>query len=222
MAGPIEIAWFAAVGGAALYALISQVSDHQREGLGRIRRTPRATARDLRAGKPVRLRGRVEVDEGTALLRAPISGRECVGWRVTVTQSPGRGSSTILDTHEGTAFWVRDPTGRTLVRGRTIVWPEMTEVARVGHFDAPDERFEQFLQQYQQSLKGILFTRRTTFEEGVLVPGDQVAVAGLGALDRSLPSEVHEGGYREEPGCPVVEPFAEGFVVVSNRARALR
>ena len=184
----------------------------------RMHRVPAGTAREVQDRQPVRLRGRVEVDEARPLLRAPLSGRECVAYRVNVTQQEGRSMpALIIDRYETVAFWVQDATGRAYVRGDAICWPEMKTLADVNAFSEVSEPFERYLRQFGHRSRGLVFTRPTEFEEGVILPGDEVVVAGLGAIDRSMPSEVRESSYRQDAGCPVVEAFDDGELLVSNR-----
>ena len=207
----------------ALYVASSKGLIERALAVHELRRTRRGTVRDLVDGQPVRLIGQIEVDEDTPLLEAPLSGRPCVAFRALTWQSEGRSlSQIIIDDHGAMPFWVRDATGRVLVpRGSTLPWLRLAPVERSGPFRPASGPFEAYLERHGRSSKGLLFGNPTEIEEGILAPGDTVAVAGHGRFDPTL-GAASERGYRERVGTAVLDPLRDGFVLVSNLPFVLR
>ncbi|RYE91749.1 MAG: hypothetical protein EOO75_08215 [Myxococcales bacterium] len=206
----------------ALYVASSRGVIEREMAVHELRRTRRGTVREMVDGEPVRLVGRVEVDEGTSLLEAPLSGRPCVAFRALTSESEGRSIGQILiDDHGALPFWVRDATGRVLVpAARVVPWVKLDTIHRGGLLRRTPDRIRAYLERHAGGHQGLLPGNPGAFAEGIVAPGDLVAVAGHGRFDPRL-GAANESGYRERVGTPVLDPLRDGFVLVSNLARVM-
>ncbi|RYE91748.1 MAG: hypothetical protein EOO75_08210 [Myxococcales bacterium] len=164
----------------------------------RMRHVPRRRVRDLVAGQPARLRGRVEMDDGAALLRAPLSGRPCVAyhvvvevWREAIPTKQRSQWEVVVDQFVVEPFWLRDATGRIRVDAAgDRPWLASIDARQPG--PVTSEAIEEFLRRHRV---------RGPFQR---------------------PPRVREGGYRSPTGCPVLDALDADGVLVSNLPVALR
>lgn len=191
---------------------------HRHDAPHRMRRLPRTQMRDVTSGAVVRLVGRVEVDEGAPLLRAPLSGRPCVAYRVEVTHRVQNEGRPILAEDGGQmAFTLRDDSGRAQIEASSgrpwLASKQLTASDRV-----PPEVLREFVRLHRRTSEG----PDLRFTEGVLAVGARVAVMGRVRLDPARAGEGSASGYREGGGHPIVEADDEEGVLVSNLPLVLR
>ncbi len=148
--------------------------------------------------------------QGSGLVRAPISGREGVGWRVLIEQEQGmRGWVTVVDTFEFTDFALADASGAIAVKaaGSPITLEVGERGGRGGPFN-PLPAAVQSLIHAQVPVHGVLFHKGFRWREWVLEAGEAVQVRGHVV---SLPGE--QGvGYRR---------FDEVLVLIGAGSRPL-
>lgn len=190
--------WFflivAAIFGAALLLFYSATPG--RRARRAAWRVPSRRIRDLRAYETARVIGTVEV-EAERTVRSPLSGRECVYWHVVVQELGERGVwHTVLDEGDGVDFLVRDETGTVLVQpGRARAFLERDQrYYELGLLLAPCPELERFLASRGHASRD----RSLRCYEGVLEPGEEAAVVGVGARRRNPPSG-EATGYRDAP-----------------------
>lgn len=208
---------FLFVGGAALVGLILGAAwwfskeQQIKRALRKLRPTPLGEVRD----GLVKVRGTVATLEA---LQAPLSGRACAYYEVIVEQrvSSGKSSSwrTIIREVEERDFLLEDGTGRARVEMVAVE----AAVTKDGHWssgtlnDATPE-LEEFLQRHGHASQGWVFNKTLRYREGVLEPGEEVAV--LGWAEREIDPEpgTAGAGYRDAP---------TRVVLRANGASALR
>lgn len=117
-------------------------------------------------------------------LTAPISGRPCVFYEVTVRQDHGKSSSTIVHELRGVPFFLEDGSGRALVdpRGADVVLTQDFSSSS-GSFDDATPVEEAFLQRHGKESKGWMFNKSLTYKESVIEIGETVAVLGAGVRE---------------------------------------
>jgi hypothetical protein len=150
-------------------------------------------------------------------LRAPLSGRACVGWQVTVEElcsppSSPRRWSYLTEGREATAFLLGDETGQALVDGAMALL--LFRERPVLH--ASPERsveLEAFAAKAGLDL-GSRSGREKRFFERALEVGVRACVLGLARWEPD-PRGV-EGGYRETPKRLIVRAPRGGLVVVTD------
>jgi len=166
----------------------------------RLRNAPRVDIAALGDGQEARVVGRVVPMQTMA---APLSGRPCVFYDITVEQyrSNGRSSGswhTILRERRGVPFLVEDGSGRALVD------PEGAQIAvvhdsttRSGTLDDASPQEEALLARHGLKSQGWVLNKRLRYNEGVFEPGETVAVLGAGVREPDPSAVAAVQGYRE-------------------------
>ena len=149
----------------------------------RAMRRPSVAVGDAEVGKPVKLEGRARY-EG-APLRAPLSGRPCACYRLTVEGADGW---TLVESG-GHDFLIEDASGAALVAwaGASLLVDDDWETREV------TPALRQLLARHDRTAIGV---RRAT--EGLLVEGQGVAVVGTARREPD-PTPSRHDGYRELP-----------------------
>ena len=148
-------------------------------------------------GGPVEIKGNIAPSE-KGLVEAPLSGRQAVWTRVTVTQfnsgsGTTGGSSTVLNEVNGRPFFVDESSGevaRIIPDGANIVLDQQS-VGNSGQFHDAPPGFEEFLSARGLSSKSFFgFNKTMSFYEELLTPGDALYARG--------PSRRDQGGRNSE------------------------
>jgi hypothetical protein len=148
-------------------------------------------------GGPVEIKGNIVPSE-KGLVEAPLSGRQAVWTRVTVTQfnsgsGTTGGSSTVLNEVNGRPFFVDDSSGevaRIIPDGANVVLDQQS-VGNSGQFHDAPPGFEEFLSARGLSSKSFFgFNKTMSFYEELLTPGDALYARG--------PSRRDQGGRNSE------------------------
>jgi hypothetical protein len=192
-----------------------------------LRAAPRASIRDVADRALCKIEG--TVGAAGELLTAPLTGRRCVWYQVTVEERRSRGKSshwvTVITEERGAdSFLVRDDTGKALVRraGRTEVVVVKDSHEQSGVFDDPDERQTAFLNAHGREGQGWFFNKKLRYREGAIEEGETVAVAGEGRWEPDpAPDPGAAGGYREMPRLLVVTASERAALLVSDDRDAL-
>lgn len=185
---------------------------------------PQKVIRDVADGERVRIVGEVEVRETVV---APLSGRSCAYWRVTVLERRGSGKSarwvTIIDEQDGVDFVLRDPTGKALISTELVTATlEKDANSSSGLFsDAPAE-IEAFLESRGHTSEGALFNKSMRYREGAVMGGETLCVVGVGRWERDPEEGARAGaGYRdvEQPKRLVLRAPPDGPLLLSDAAK---
>lgn len=133
----------------------------------------------------VRLNGIVEKFESTLI--APLSKRSCVYYQVVieVRKSSGRVNDweTLIHSERAVNFFlVEEESNEKAVISTHRVWQELSHqvVYKSGKLNETERKnFEHYLERHGQSSRGFLGSSKTMrYYESVLLPGDEVSVAG--------------------------------------------
>lgn len=156
----------------------------------------RATAASLENGATGRLAGVVTAD--TTLL-APLTRRPCVGYvaRVEERIATGKGGRWVERIHEvrGVPFTIDDGTGRALIDpGQSTMLLEIDGTSRSGRFDDATAAEESFLRRHGLASTGWFLNKTLRYVEGVIEPGERVAVIGRGVREPEPDPIGHGGG----------------------------
>ena len=142
-------------------------------------------------GGPVEIKGNIVPSE-KGLVEAPLSGRQAVWTRVTVTQfnsgsGTSGGSSTVLNEVNGRPFFVDDSSGevaRIIPDGANVVLDQQS-VGNSGQFHDAPPGFEEFLSARGLSSKSFFgFNKTMSFYEELLTPGDALYARGASRRDQ--------------------------------------
>ena len=135
-------------------------------------------------------------------LVAPLSGRPCAYYCITVSEYRSHGNSgsycEIINEEKGVDFVLRDGTGTALV----MVAAASTALTRdhkttSGTFDSPTPREESYLNAHGEQGKGWVFNKSIRYVEGILEAGEQVSVYGFGSKEPD--PDADPTGYRDAP-----------------------
>jgi hypothetical protein len=151
-------------------------------------------------GGPVEIKGNIAPSE-KGLVEAPLSGRQAVWTRVTVTQfnsgsGTTGGSSTVLNEVNGRPFFVDDSSGevaRIIPDGANVVLDQQS-VGNSGQFHDAPPGFEEFLSARGLSSKSFFgFNKTMSFYEELLTPGDALYARGPSRRDQGEPNSEGSG-----------------------------
>jgi hypothetical protein len=169
----------------------------------RLKRELRGAPRYSLGELPEQTRGRV-VGSAQSLeqtLEAPLTGRACLYFVVTVEQhhSTGRSSywKTIIREEQGVPFMLTDGTGKAIVDPRSAkVALDVDGRGDSGTFDSPSERESAFLARHGTTGQGWVFNKRLRYREAVIEIGETVAILGAGIREpdpTAPPAEAYRG-----------------------------
>ena len=207
------------------FGFLPKARGHLRHALARIRGTTIAQARP----GLVKVRGKVACLGEP--LRAPLSGRRCAVFDLTIEQDGELAATTGTLLHEvrGQDFLLRDGVGKALVRFPPLpsLWLEcrkQTMDAIDGDTLRPD--LEGYLVARRGPLAGLGLSRVGLHaHEGILAPGIDVVVAGEGVWE---PDPAPEPGvdaasaYRDAPRRLVITAPAGGKLMITDDPEAFK
>lgn len=159
----------------------------------------------LAEGKPVKIRGIASARE--TLLTSPVSGRSCIGYRITIERLR-HGASPVVRREAWPSFFVADDTGTAAVEGPFSI---LLDPDSGGWADLPPSVYA-LLEEARVPVTG-RFGRSEEFQfhETLLQVGDRVVVVGRPSL-RVDPAG--QGSSREPPRLFVLEGSEEHRVAV--------
>lgn len=208
----------------AIVAFCAWYFSAEQRALRAMRAVPLRRIADVIDGEKVRIVGE---DEAPHTVLAPLSGRECAYWRVTVREQRGSGKSrrwvTIVDEHDGVDFFLRDGDAKALVK-TTLVSAVLEKDGRYasGFMRDATPELEAFLTERGYSSKGWIFNKNMQYHEGIVEPGELVAAVGVGRWERDPDESPAAGGYRDvvQPRRLVLDSPEDGPLLLSDRADA--
>lgn len=190
-----------------------------------LRDAPRATVAELREGVAARLVGTVGAQE---TLSAPLTGRVCVAYVVLVEEriSTGKSSRWVDRIREikGVTFSLDDGTGKAMVdAGRAKLLVEMDSTSRSGTFDDATPVEAAFLSRHGMNSQGWFFNKTLRYTEGVIEPGERVAVMGRGVREPDPDAARQVTGYRDAlPTRVWLSGTAEQPMILTDKADLTR
>ena len=152
----------------------------------KIKNTPVVSVADIQEGTLVKVVG--AVDCASEPMQAPLSGRACTFFRIKVSEYRRRGKNsswvTIIDDTDGIEFIVSDSTGGAFV-DPSLVRAVLDQDAKFnsGLMSGAGENLEAYLSAHGRSSKGIVFNKSMKYHEGIVEPGEVVAVVGIAHWD---------------------------------------
>lgn len=137
----------------------------------------------------------------TETLEAPITGRRCVYFAVTVEERRSTGKShhwrTVIREARGVPFMLEDDSGRALIDATAArVAADFDGHSRSGTFDDPTPAEKAFLDRHGQDGQRWLFNRTLRYREAVIEEGETIAVLGSGTREPdpdAPPTEAYRG-----------------------------
>lgn len=187
----------------------------------RLRRSPIVELAAAPHEEDVRVVGQVERHE--TVLTAPITGRPCVLWHVTVLEQRGKTMDTVLERTAFVDFALRDESGHAIVRPMLVTHLLQRDgQAKSGIFAEPSPRIEAFLHEHGISTRGIIFNKTMRFQEAVVELGERVSVLARARWehDPDAPSAPGEG-YRDvrQPKRLILQTPPSEPMIVSDEPR---
>ncbi len=166
----------------------------------------------------VRVTGRL-VLAGPPLI-APLSGRPCAYYTVTVTSRGKKQEWTVAREVLGQPFILEDASGRALVH--LDATSEVTlglEGETSGNFDDASVVQRAFLERHgESSTTEFGFNRSLSYREGVLEAGELVTVVGVASREADPTPAQAARGYREQPTWMVLRGSATRPLLISDSA----
>ncbi|MDQ3030843.1 MAG: E3 ubiquitin ligase family protein [Myxococcota bacterium] len=190
--------------GAGAIGLGSWFFSPRQRSLRAIRSVPRVPIAEAVEGSIVRIVGHLRPH--SPLLAAPISGRSCAQFDLLIEEHVNRGKShhrkTLVHETASCDFLVEDETGRALVETAHLEAVVVFDHhQRSGFLSDPTPELESILTRHGHSSTTLFGLNRTiTYREGVLEPGELVAVLGRARWeDDPEPGAIdaQRGGYRD-------------------------
>jgi hypothetical protein len=174
-----------------------------------------ATAREGRAA----VQGVARAGE---LLRAPLSGREVIGFRVKVEHQDSSNRNarwlTLVDISEVNAFQVQDSTGTAWVEPSfSSLILALESQGRNGMFSSAPPELEQLLNKHGETTRGWIFEKALRWSEYLLEPGERVYVGGHAR--REIDHALATAGYRDTPTRLVINSPDDGPMIISDSLR---
>ena len=188
-----------AAGVVVLFVVLWYFSPAQRI-LRTLRNTPVVPIRDVPEGTPARITGQVALWGNP--LQAPLSGRPCAYYEVTVEQHRSNGKRShwhqILREVQGVPFIVRDGTGTAIIdpAGAKITI-HMDATSRSGTLDDATPQEEALLARHNLRSQGWVFNKQLRYREGVIEPGETVTALGCAVREPDPDAGGQAAGYRE-------------------------
>jgi hypothetical protein len=167
----------------------------------RLRAVPRRAIAAVADGQEARIVGRVVP---VSVLTAPLTGRPCVYYEVTVDEyrsnRRGRRWRTIVHEVRGVGFALEDDTGRALIEieGAQLAAVQDLEL-RSGAFHSATEAENALLERHGLRSQGWLLNKKLRYKEAVFAPGETVAALGRGMREPDPDVAATLQGYRD-PG----------------------
>jgi hypothetical protein len=157
---------------------------------------PRVSVKGFPDGGTGRITGRLGY--AGEPIYAPISGRLCAFYEVTVEEHSNDSWHQILREVHGVDFLLSDESGEALVRMGTAEIAVVKDVhLRSGTWNDANEAMEALLARHHQKSQGMIFNRNLRYKEGVLEAGEPVAVLGRGMREPDPNPKSSAGAYRE-------------------------
>jgi hypothetical protein len=173
--------------------------------------TPATPIGEVRPGAVVKVVGQVRCFDEPEL-RAPLSGRRCAYYRTRLLEAD---EQNVLQETGAQSFFVGDATGEVLV---LVDEPEvelaMDADVRWKLFDPLGDEAQRFLERHGRESHNRVFRRDIQFEEGLLEPGETVAV--LGRARRARGGVARYGGYRQDSATLVLEAPETGRIAITD------
>lgn len=197
------ILFIASLGAVSTVGFFAWYFSAYKRNLRAIRKHACSAIRDVKHGEIVRIEGTMQPLDKP--LFAPISGRPCAHYEVTVAEWVRRqknsGWSTIAEEKRTVSFSLADGTGFAHVETKSFV----ASVAQDKHleseaFEEPPQRILDLLRRHGCDLH-TLFGRQKRFQyrEGVLEPGEALIVVGRARWEDDPSGAMEESeGYREQ------------------------
>jgi COMPASS component SWD3 len=156
---------------AAIYSTYRQLV-----AANRIKDTPTSKISELTDGFR-EIKGRIV--KGDKKLHSPMSGKQCVYYAFTVTESNDDSSKEIISEKKSTRCYLDDGTGTAAIEldGAELVL-DIDHHDKSGTFNSASPELEKILKRYGKSSKGLLFNKELKYEETILEAGDELYVLG--------------------------------------------
>jgi hypothetical protein len=172
----------------------------------------------------VRVSGALAYVEGNAPLKAPISNRPCVAWRVIVEERRSNGKSSswykVIDESDSTGFALEDESGRAIVDGTALnLALDFDASDDQGMFNDGSPELMAFLETHGVQTHGFLLKKTLRAREGKLEVGERVTVGGIGVFMND-PSA--QSGYRGSAKLLQIRALSTGELLVTDDRKASR
>ena len=123
------------------------------------------------------IKGRIV--KGDKKLHSPMSGKQCVYYTFTVTESHDDSSKEIISEKKSTRCYLDDGTGTAAIElDRAELVLDVDHHDKSGTFNSASPELEKILKRYGKSSKGLLFNKELKYEETILEAGDELYVLG--------------------------------------------
>lgn len=212
-------------GGLAVFVGLAWYFSESQKIKRELRSAPRMTLRELPESTRARVVGAAQPLDQT--LEAPLTGRPCMYYVVTVEQHHSTGRSSywrqIIKEEAGVPFLLDDGTGRAIVDPRSArVALDVDGKGDSGTFDEPSAREAAFLQRHGTTGQGWVFNKRLRYREAIIEVGERVAILGEGVREPD-PSAPPADAYRgDQPTRVRLTSSARWPLLISDNADTTR
>ena len=166
-------------------------------------------------GESGRAKIKAQVHPGGRLLKAPLTGRECVFYDLDVAEWLNGTKTPLLEESSTELFYVDDGTGKVAVDPSRVEISLPSSLVR-GHSSEYPEAHRALLKRHGYGMVDWYGELRSlAFRERVVAPGD--TITALGSI--RYESDPHgSAGYREQPRKRILGADAKHALLLSDRA----
>ena len=177
--------WFYLIlmGAAMISLVIRQIFFGRKATANKFHKTKAQIPSHVKDGEYVKLIGKALHTEET--MNAPLSGRECIYYRVKVEREGRRSSYAIVDDEKGNDFFLEVNGEQVIVRlsglnNHVKVRLNKDHFTESGYMNDASMKVNNFLKRYGKSSTTLFGTNKTLrYEEGIISLGEMVAVMGV-------------------------------------------
>jgi hypothetical protein len=191
-----------------------------------LRKAPLHTTATFPAGAVATVQGTV-CQLAEAPLVAPLTGRACAYYEAIVEEYRSSGKSgawyPIIREQQGQDFLLDDGQGtaRVIMHNASVALVKDVHF-RSGLFEDATPVLEDFLARHGRASQGWVFNKKLRYREGVIEPGELVAVCGQGTREADPSPHATAAGYRDTPTRLLLSAAPAMPLYVSDDMSALR
>lgn len=209
-----------------LIAVLGAFFSHDARVKRALRKAPLATTSTFPDNTVATVQGTVARLEGPPLV-APFTGRPCAYYEAIVEEyrSSGKRGSwyPIIREHVGRDFILDDGHGAVrVVMARASVALVKDAHLRSGTFQDATPVLEEFLARHGRQSQGWFLNKNLRYREGVIEPGEIVAVSGVCMREPALEPGMVSGGFRDDSVRLTLDARADAPLYVSDDTSTLR
>lgn len=195
----MSVGWVVVImGGIGALCVLGWYYSPRQKILRTLRNTRACSIGDAPFDTTVRITGTVAPGQGT--LTAPLTGRVCVYYKITVEEKGDKEWTELFEETMGVSFAIEDGSGRAIVDpSGAKATVKFDGYSRSGTLDDATPQEEAILQRHDTKSKGWVFNKSLRYNEGVIEPGERVVVVAKTMRSPDGSARIFLGGDHANP-----------------------